>query len=502
MKKSGCVYLVGASCGNADLITVRGRALLRSCDAVVYDDLIAPELLGEVPSHAERFYMGKRGGRPSAAQAEICAMLISLARDGRTVVRLKGGDPFVFGRGGEELLALRKAGIPCEAVPGVSSAIAIPALAGIPVTHRGVSQSVHIITGHTADTPDGLPVYLDTLARLPGTLVFLMGLAQLRRIAERLMNAGMAAETPAAVISGGNAPCPVTVRGTLRDIAPRAERSRVQPPAVIVVGKAASINLSAAAPLSLSGVRVGLTGTAMIHKKLCSALQTRGAETFCVERSAVEALPFSFELRSLCGLRCWLVFTSGNGVRLFFQHLARQKMDLRQLRSCKFAVIGSATAAALERFGIQADLCPETYTSQALGEKLLQTVRPNEPVFLFRSNRGSPELYRTLAAKFSVRDIPIYGLHAKTAPIPRESLGSMDYLTFSSASGVELFYSLYEKIPERATCVCIGGITADALRRRYGKPFLTAARISAEGIVETIERHRKLLFQERCPKSV
>ena len=242
---TGRVYLVGAGCGAADLITVRGLRLLQRCDAVVYDDLIAKELLDEAPERAERIYMGKRLGRHSAPQAEICGKLIALAREGKTVVRLKGGDPYVFGRGGEEALALQAAGVAFEEVPGITSAVAVPAQAGIPVTHRGVSQSLHVVTAHTADTPDGLPAYFDQLAQIPGTLVFLMGLNQLPHIASRLINAGMDPGTPAAVISGGNAPHPAAVRGTLSGIAEKAQG--VQPPAVIVVGAAAAMDLTAEA---------------------------------------------------------------------------------------------------------------------------------------------------------------------------------------------------------------------------------------------------------------
>lgn len=240
---SGTVYLVGAGCGRADLITVRGLRLLERCDAVVYDDLIDPALLDAAPARALRLYMGKREGQHSAAQEAICARLVELAREGRQVVRLKGGDPFVFGRGGEEVLALMAAGVPFEVVPGVTSPIAIPALAGIPVTHRGLSQSLHIVTAHTADTEDGLPAYFDQLAALPGTLVFLMGLSRLERITRRLMAAGKPAETPAAVLSGGNAPHPAAVRGTLEDIAAKARAAGVQAPAVIVVGDVAALEL-------------------------------------------------------------------------------------------------------------------------------------------------------------------------------------------------------------------------------------------------------------------
>ena len=240
---SGRVYLVGAGCGGAGLITVRGLRLLERCGAVVYDDLIDRELLDAAPDSALRIYMGKREGRHSASQEEICAKLVELARAGKDVVRLKGGDPFLFGRGGEEALALQAAGVPFEVVPGVTSAVAIPGMAGIPVTHRGLSRGVHIVTAHTSDTADGLPEELDQLAALPGTLVFLMGLSRLEQIARRLMEAGKGADTPAAVLSGGNAPHPAQVRGTLADIAEKARAAGVRPPAVIVVGDVAALEL-------------------------------------------------------------------------------------------------------------------------------------------------------------------------------------------------------------------------------------------------------------------
>ena len=240
MEQPGRVALVGAGCGKADLITVRGLRLLRRCRAVVYDDLLDPELLAELPAGAETYYVGKRSGCHSAAQQEINALLVRLARQGGLVVRLKGGDPFVFGRGGEEALALQKAGIPFEVVPGISSAIAIPAEAGIPVTHRAMSREVHIITAHTG--PGKEPDYR-RYAGLEGTLVFLMGLARLPQIAQGLMDGGMSPDTPAAVLSGGSAAHPAAVRAPLAEIAHAAQKAGVQAPAVILVGRTAELRL-------------------------------------------------------------------------------------------------------------------------------------------------------------------------------------------------------------------------------------------------------------------
>lgn len=240
----GKVYLVGAGCGGADWITLRGARVLQRCGVVVYDALTAPALLALAPAQAQRIPVGKRAGQPSARQEEINALLVRLARQGKTVVRLKGGDPFVFGRGGEEIEALRAAGVPFEEVPGISSAIAIPAQAGIPVTHRRVSRSFTVVTGRTADGPGQLPEDLDTLAALHGTVIFLMGLAALPRLAQRLLDAGKPPDIPAAVVSGGSAPCPACVRGTLADIAEKAAAAGVEPPAVIVIGDVAALELA------------------------------------------------------------------------------------------------------------------------------------------------------------------------------------------------------------------------------------------------------------------
>jgi len=485
---TGKVYLVGAGCGAADLITLRGANLLGTCQAVVYDDLIAPELLEMVPAAAEKFYMGKRSGAHSAPQEEITARLIELAKAGKTVVRLKGGDPFVFGRGGEELEALLAAGIPCEEVPGISSAIAIPAEAGIPVTHRGRSRSVHIITAHTADTADGLPEFLDELAGLSGTLVFLMGLRQLPRLAERLLAAGKAADTPAAVISGGNSPNPVTVRGTLADISEKA--AAIQPPAVIVVGAVAEMDLRAPLNRPLEGTVVGLTGTDAMTAKLRPVLTELGARVFSAGRSLVRERPAALEF--LCGdVRRWVVFTSSNGVRIFFKKLREQRIDLRRLSHLSYAVIGPGTAATLAEYGIEADLMPETATTQALGQELLESVMSGE-ICLLRSAQGTPELREMLSKWLTVEEVPLYDLvpDTETARLAKPFLAEMEYLVFSSASGVELYFASHGSVPDGVSCVCIGPVAARALRARCDAPILMAKSISADGIVETILEHR------------
>lgn len=482
-ERIGSVALVGAGCGKADLITLRGLRLLRQCQAVVYDDLIDPALLDAAPESALRIPMGKRSGAPSASQEEINRKLIELARSGLQVVRLKGGDPYLFGRGGEEMLALQAAGIPCQEVPGIPSAMGIPAEAGIPVTHRGLSRGLHIVTGHTANTADGLPEDFDVLAGLSGTLVFLMGLSQLPRIVKRLMAAGKRGDTPAAVLSGGNAPKPVTVRAPLAQLERAVKAAGVEAPAIIMVGDVAAMDLTAR-PAPLGGVRVGVTGTEGVAMKQQAALRALGADTVWLSRAAVRERPLTLDMAEIRRGPCWLVFTSANGVKVFFRQI-----EPDAVRGCKLAVIGAATGEALKTFGLCADLCPETFTSDALARALSAAAQPQERIILLRSAQGSPQLPQLLtSAGFAVCDVALYDVEADgSAP---ESLPAMDYLTFSSAGGVRLFMEQYGAIPENVRCVCIGDVTARALPSSLAEDCLIAAEASVSGIVDAIVRDR------------
>jgi uroporphyrin-III C-methyltransferase len=522
----GSVALVGAGCGRADLITLRGLRLLKRCQAVVYDDLIDDALLHAAPESSLRIYMGKRSGSHAASQSEIEQKLIELAQAGLQVVRLKGGDPYLFGRGGEEMLSLKAAGIPCMEVPGIPSAIGIPAEAGIPVTHRGISRSLHIVTAHTADTPDGLPEDFDTLAKLSGTLVFLMGLKQLPLIAARLMAAGKDRNTPGAVISGGNAPHSAFVRAPLAGLAEAAENAGVTAPAVILVGDVAGLDLSvdrerlsqdglydphatsegsgghmehtyyettgdlSTASGKLEGLCIGITGTEAVAAKQLKALQTLGARGLWILRSDIKALPPEPALRALEKDPQWIVFTSANGVDTFFRQAAQKETDRLSLSKHKFAVIGKATGEALARRGFRASLCPKRFTSEALAAELTAAAKPDERILLLRSAIASstlPDLLRK--AGLMVEDVPIYDITCESFAQP---LPNMDYLTFSSSSGVALFLERYGRIPEGIRIVCIGDVTAKTLSQYTDRTFLTAADISATGIVETILRDRFL----------
>lgn len=465
---NGVVYLVGAGCGAADLITLRGLEILCRADAVVYDDLIDTRLLEWTRPGAEVVYVGKRSGRHSMPQGEINEVLIRLAGKRRLVCRLKGGDPFVFGRGGEEALALRAAGVFCREVPGVSSAVAIPAAAGIPVTHRGVSRSFHVVTAHTNDTPDGLPEHLEELARLEGTLVFLMGLGQLERLAEGLQRAGMAPDTPVAVIGSE------TVRGTLGDIARLAQG--VRPPAVIVMGGTAGMKLWEEQP---APVTVGLTGTPRFQEKLRAVLADAALNVVSLSQCRVEPVCEAAELVQALSGADWVAFTSPNGVETFFQTLERVRWDLRGLSRLRFAVVGPGTGDRLARFGIYADLIPRVHDTAALGEALAERC-PGCHVLLAGAENASDAPERALAAQgISHRRIDLYRL--SWGAIQAQSV---DYVVFGSASGAEHYFSRGGPAPQRCA-VCIGEHT----RRRascYCSHILTAADATPDALRDAI----------------
>lgn len=469
-RTQGKVYLVGAGCGPADLITLRGMRILASADAVVYDALMDPDLLQMARPDAEKISAGKRSGHHSMPQSEINQLLIDLAQQGRTVCRLKGGDPFVFGRGGEEAEALRAAGIPCEEVPGVTSAVAIPAAAGIPVTHRGLSRSFHVITAHTAGTADGLPEHLERLAGLEGTLVFLMGLKNLPCLADRLVKAGMSPGTPAAVCGRQ------TVRGTLADIAERA--ASVTPPAVIVIGGSAGMHLwQNGGPLS--GVAVGLTGTAEFRARARQAFAACGASTVDVQRSILELCCTPEQLAgALAPMPGWIAFTSPNGVEFFFSLLRQAKTDLRRFAGVRFAVVGLRTAQVLADHGFQADLMPEHHHTAALGALLARNCRDTD-VLLASAEQCSPAPRRALEeAGIACRTLALY----RTAALPPEAV-TTDYLVFGSAGGVKAYFSAAGKPPAKAA-VCIGPVTA-AEASRHAR-VLTAEDTLASSLVQAV----------------
>lgn len=497
-KKQGIVYLVGAGPGAPGLLTLRGKELLSACDAVVYDHLASERFLDWVPKHCHRVYVGKQAGQHSMKQEEINNVLVKLALKGLNVVRLKGGDPFVFGRGGEEVMALAEHGILYEVVPGVTSAVAVPECAGIPVTHRAVSRSFHVITGHTQDGGGCLPPDLDMYGKIQGTLVFLMGLGQLPAIAKSLMEGGRPPETPAAVIEKGTLPGERTVRAPLGRLYEAAKEAEIGAPAIIVVGETASYEMKCGAFKPLGGIRVGITGTGHFTDKLKEALEAKGAQVSLVMEMKVESHAEEAPMQEAYGRLKeygWIVFTSANGVRLFFQGLVRAGRDYRALGHVKFAVIGDGTGKELESHGFLADFMPDSYSAKALAQGLAMILTEPCRVLIARSEGGSPELTHILAdAGIPFDDIILYHVQGSGAALKdEEDSAALDYLTFASASGARaLFQELREtggQISEHTRLACIGAITARELEKQGRKADITAARYHIDGLVQAIVDH-------------
>ncbi|HUT23985.1 MAG TPA: uroporphyrinogen-III C-methyltransferase [Sumerlaeia bacterium] len=374
-RDKGIVYLVGAGPGDPGLITVRGLECLRSAEVVVYDYLANPRLLEALPEGCERIYAGKQANRHTLAQDEINALLVEKCRQGKRVVRLKGGDPFVFGRGGEEALALREAGLRFEVVPGVTAGVAAAAYAGIPVTHRGLTSTLAFVTGHEKPDKESADIDWEPLAKGFGTVVFYMGVGNLPMIAERLRAHGRSDSTPVAVVRWGTWPRQETVTGTLADIAEKVEAAGLKPPAVIVVGEVVALReqLNWFERRPLFGRRIVTTRSRAQAGDLSRRLEELGAEAieFPVIRTAPPEDPDPLRRAAAeAGSYDWLVFTSVNGVDAFFEALRGQGLDARSLAGTAICAIGPATATRVEKHGLIADLLPPKYIAESVAESL------------------------------------------------------------------------------------------------------------------------------------
>lgn len=489
----GKVYLVGAGPGEKELITVKGKKLLEECGAVVYDSLASEQLLDYVGEDCERIFVGKRSGFHSMEQEKINAILVEKALEGKTVVRLKGGDPFVFGRGGEEIEALKRAELFYEVIPGVTSAIAVPACAGIPVTHRGMSQSVHIVTGHTASFENQLTDNYEALAKAGGTLVFLMGLSNLSKIASELMKYGKPGNTPAAVISFGTTERQRVLRSTLSAIAEEAKKEQMKAPAVIVIGETAALQCQYQKMGRLYGISVGVTGSSHFTQKLTKLLKEEGAFVRLLAQMRLKEInqeKFTKELLKLEAYH-WVVFTSSNAVSLFFLRLKKLGCDFRRLSHIKFAVIGEGTEQTLLQYGFQADFMPSVYTSSALLAGLLKVIEPGERVLLPRAAAGSEELSQGFEkAGIIFTELPVYALilRQEGKEILEGELKLTNYVIFGSSSGVRALFE-QEGLTEllgNQKLVAIGEITAEALKSFGYRNPIVAKKYTAEGIVSAI----------------
>ena len=455
---SGKVWITGAG-SEAGLITVSGLKALRRAQVVVYDDLLDHSLLDEAPEGCELICVGKRKNSHKMEQEEIHALLIDRARRGLQVVRLKGGDPTVFGRGGEEALALEEAGIPYELIPGVSSCISALEHFGIPITHRGIASSFTVVTGHGAgETAESYSV----LAGIKGTLVFMMGHSRAGEIADGLVRAGMDPDTPASVLSCAFMPNERRVDGRLVDLA----RIAGQVPAPVLI-----------------------VGTRSFTEKMAAVLEEDGIHA--VKFPCMEIIPQREEIPETEEIRGfdWLVFTSGNGVRVFLEEITRRRTDIRCLAHMKIACIGKGTAAELEKAHLYADLIPESFTTQDLARELSEKTGQNEKILILRAAEGNPILTNKLKnEKILYRDCKIYRTQYCEPEIAgelyfdrKEAEPSFDRIIFASAGGVRCFLER-NTLNENVRAFCIGALTAAEFARLTGREAVIAGECSAEGI--------------------
>lgn len=474
-EQAGKVWIAGAGPGDRELLTVKTARLIKEADVIVYDALISAEILTQIPEQKELIHVGKRSGNHTVLQEEISRILVQEAKKGKKVLRLKGGDPFVFGRGGEEVELLVKEQIPFEVVPGVTSCTAVPAYAGIPVTHRDCASSFHVITGH-AQRDGEIRIDFPSLARLGGTLVFLMGLARLGWIAKGLLDAGMKKDTPAAVVENGTTAKQRKVISVLSDIEEKAKAADIQTPAIIIVGEVCAFSESFdwTVKRKLGGRQFLTTRPRQNSSRLAKRLRDLGAQVIEMPSIRTEEIlpnPRLEDALARLGKRSgeqWLVFTSPIGVSVFFDGLRRRKTDIRKLLGgsavIKVAAIGSATAAALEEAGIFADLVPEKYNAEELGRILAETAAKNSHITILRAEAGSPMLLPPLyKAGIWVEDVALYRTCTEGESRWKEKLtemlkrGEIDAVAFTSASTVRGFAQMMEGVPlSQIHALCIG----------------------------------------------
>ena len=499
---SGRVYLVGAGPGDPGLLTARALELIATADVVLYDRLIPASALAGARDDAELIYVGKEGGGPSMPQDQIEQTLLERARAGGTVVRLKGGDPFVFGRGGEEAEALLAAGIPVEIVPGVTAGVAAPAYAGIPVTHRDAASAVAFVTGHEDPAKPESALDWPALARFPGTLVVYMGVRQLAAISERLRAGGRAGDEPAAVIERGTLAGQRVLTATLDTIAERAVENRVRAPAIAVFGPVVALRerLHWFERRPLAGLTIAVTRARAQASALAARLQSLGATV--VEAPAIRIVPIDGPFPEL-GHYDLVCLTSPNGVRMLFERLARAGHDARSLAGARVAAIGPGTAAALRGHGVIADIVPERFVAEGLIEALAAV--PVSRALIARAAEARDVLPEALRARGATVDVlALYETVAE--PLSESELAaarSADYVTFTSSSTVRFFFDSVEAAggrrgtgvdagstgavrPDGPRLVSIGPVTSAALRERGLEPDVEAGRHDIEGLLDAL----------------
>ncbi|MEW6500624.1 MAG: uroporphyrinogen-III C-methyltransferase [Thermodesulfobacteriota bacterium] len=502
--RSGKVYLVGAGPGDPELITVKGLKLLQRAEVVVYDYLAGKKLLKQVPKDAQLVYVGKMGGVHHAhTQEEINQMLVDFARAGKQVVRLKGGDPFIFGRGGEEIEVLVEHGVAYEVVPGVTSATAAATYAGVPITHRKHTTSVAFVTGHEDPTKAASTIAWDKIATGIGTLVFYMGIKNLPIITEKLMAHGRSPETPVVVVRWASTPEQKSVEGTLATITDKVHAAKIKPPALIVVGEVVSlrdkINWYEKRPLF--GKRILVTRTREQASELVHRLEDLGAD--CLEGSTIALVPpdcwtpLDQELNRLAGYD-WLLFTSINTIKFFFQRLTELGLDARHLKGPKIGVVGTATADILQAHGIKADLIPAEFTGEGLAAALIAQGMTGKKVLLPRAAKAREVLPESLTeAGAEVVTVPVYRnvqpadyAEVKKALEDKE----IDCITFTSSSTVINFLEMLqcadeaeqERLLAGVKIAVIGPITAKTAQQNGMTIHIQPKTFTIPALVEAI----------------
>ena len=487
------MYLVGAGPGDPGLMTRRSLDLIASADAILYDRLIPPGALDGARPDAELRYVGKEPGAAALSQEETNALLVELGRAGKRVVRLKGGDPFVFGRGGEEAEALAAAGVAFEVVPGVTAGVAAPAYAGIPVTHRDAASAVAFVTGHEDPEKPDSALDWDALARFPGTLVFYMGIKRLPLIAERLIAAGRDPGEAAAVVERGTHPGQRTVVDTLGGISARVEAEEIRAPAITLVGAVAELRETVAwlERRPLHGEVVAVTRARAQASGLAERLRELGADVVETPAIRIEPRPVEGELREAfdrVGGYSLVCFTSPNGVRLFFDALGGAALDARALGAATVAAIGPGTAAALLEHGIRADVVPERFVAEALAEALRSIDLEGRRVLIARAAEARsvlPDALRERGAQ--VDDVALYETVAEPlSDAQRAALERATYVTFTSSSTVRFLLESGVRPPAGARIVSIGPVTSATAEEHGLTVDVEAERHDIDGLVDAV----------------
>lgn len=510
---TGKVYLVGAGPGDPGLITVKGLEMIKRADVLVYDRLAAPRLLGYAPEGAERIYVGKRPDRHTLTQEEINDLLVRKAKEGKVVVRLKGGDPFVFGRGGEEAEILAEHGIDFEVVPGITSAIAVPAYAGIPITHRDYNSSFAVVTGHERPEKTESSIDWKHLAQAAETLILLMGVGNLSFIREQLIRNGRSPDTPVALIRWGTRVEQQTLTATLGDVVERVEEARFQPPAVIVVGEVVKLRetLKWFERKPLFGKRVLVTRARSQASALSERIEALGGEA--IEFPVIRITrPARQDLLDAALSRLedydWVVFTSANGVKSFFRRLRELKLDIRRMAKAKVAAIGPQTAEALMEKGLQVDVLPGEYRAEALVEAMASRVKAGEKVLLPRADIARKVLARELERLGAeVTEVDAYDTRVGTENADEVARlleeGAIHVITFTSSSTVRNFVQAIRTVREdwksliaAAQIACIGPITARTAEELGLGVDAVAETYTIDGLVNTLIRLPHRIFTE------